>query len=115
MSGGEAEYGELSVTKSPADLGKCASIKDLTEMFRMCVKADGNNAADDDDYLSELIETVGELEPMSDIKVITISSELTHGHTDWVDTEVYTYYRDKDITVYAVESSDEDDPDMRVM
>ena len=114
-SGENGPYNELTVTKSPAELGQCASIHELMEMLRTAITDPCCDVMDADEFddLPSLVEAVGELNSMDDIKAITISSWL-QGHGEAERTEAFTYYRDQDVTVcaesqYLGEDDDEDE------
>ena len=118
-SGIEAEYGYVSITKSPADLGRCSTPEELKEMLRTSIKINDAeeveiNADEDDEYYDDLtcmILNAGNLKSMDEIKTITISSSLDNHNGTSEKTEAFTYYREQDVTVHASNSFSEDDDD----
>lgn len=109
----EEKYGSLTVTKSPADMGRCSSLEELKEMLRTSIKIGSNydEETEEDDALTNMVKNVGALKSMDEIKSITIGSFLSSHNGTSEESEAYTYYRAEDITVYASKSYSEDDED----
>ena len=112
-SGIEERYESIIATRSPEEMGQCSSVEDLMALLRTAVKIDHQDEIDEDycDEFVDFISSVGEIESIDEIKSVTVSSTLRHGHTDAEDTEVYTYYREQNVTVHAKCSSSDDSED----